>query len=226
MATRSVLQTFLMNWNCPDRPFTGLYSSWKLLDYCRRTRVGPRLKTLAINTVSAGNATGTRAILQDLVGEINETCNVGILDDHEVLYIDRVECDWPLRVQLQAGSRVPVHCTAIGKLLLAHQEEDAQKRILKTADLRRYTKHTITNPGVLEAQLAQIVAQGYSINNQEDAIGLIALAVPVRNSDGQVIAGLGVHAPEPRFNIKQALDRLAVMRMAADRLQNVLSDSA
>ena len=191
-----------------------------------RFGVGPRLKTLAINTVSAGNATGTRAILQDLVGEINETCNVGILDDHEVLYIDRVECDWPLRVQLQAGSRVPVHCTAIGKLLLAHQEEDAQQRILKTADLRRYTKHTITDPGVLEAQLAQIVAQGYSINNQEDAIGLIALAVPVRNADGLVIAGLGVHAPEPRFNIKQALDRLATLRAAAGRLQTVLSDPA
>jgi len=70
----------------------------------------------------------------------------------------------------------------------------------------------------LEAQLEQIAAQGYSINKQEDAIGLIAMAVPVRDPQGDVVAGLGVHAPEPRFPIAKAIEHLGLFQEAADRI--------
>ena len=170
---------------------------------------GDRLRTLAINTISSAQSTrSTHAILNALVSDINETCNIGMLDGHEVIYIDRAECDWPLRVQLRAGSHVPVHCTAIGKLLLANMESEQRDLFLQTATLKKYTKYTINNPQLLEAQLDQIAAQGYSINNQEDAIGLIALAVPVRDPNGVIFAGLAVHAPSPRYSIAKAIKDL------------------
>src|SRR3546814_11643822 len=79
----------------------------------------------------------TRAILQGLVDEFEETCNVGILDQDEVVYIERVEGVSPLRHHLQVGSRVAVHCTAIGKLLVAEQHKNVRTRILKAKPLKR-----------------------------------------------------------------------------------------
>ncbi len=184
---------------------------------------GERLRTLAINTISSTQSTrGTHAILDTLVSDINETCNVGMLDGHEVIYIDRAECDWPLRMQLRPGSHVPVHCTAIGKLLLANLDDEQRSMILQTAELRKFTKYTTTSPDLLEAQLDQIVAQGYAINNQEDAIGLVALAVPVHDPNGAVIAGLAVHAPEPRYSIAKAIDDLPKFKDAATRIGHAM----
>lgn len=180
---------------------------------------GSRLRTLAINTISSVQSTrGTHSILQKLVDEINETCNIGMLDGNEIIYIDRAECDWPLRVQLRPGSHVPVHCTAIGKLMLANLGPDQRQQTLRTIDMRKFTKNTITDPQLLEAQLDQIAAQGYSINNQEDAIGLIAIAVPIRDPNGTIVAGLGVHAPEPRYSISKAISDLPKFQVAAERI--------
>jgi len=180
---------------------------------------GQRLRALAINTISSSqNTRGTHAILKSLVDEVKETCNIGMLDGDEVIYIDRVECDWPLRVQLKVGSHVPAYCTAIGKLLLSYQDGDARERFLQSTNFRKFTKHTITEPTLLSSQLDQIAAQGYSINNQEDAIGLIALAVPVRDPQGDIVAGLAVHAPEPRFPIAKALEHLPTFHDAAARI--------
>ena len=180
---------------------------------------GTRLRTLAINTISSVQSTrGTHTILQKLVDEINETCNIGMLDGNEIIYIDRAECDWPLRVQLRPGSHVPVHCTAIGKLMLANLGAEQRVQTLRTMDMRKFTKNTITDPQLLEAQLDQIAAQGYSINNQEDAIGLIAIAVPIHDPNGAIVAGLGVHAPEPRYSIAKAISDLPKFHAAAERI--------
>ncbi|MFQ5774327.1 MAG: IclR family transcriptional regulator [Kiloniellaceae bacterium] len=188
-----------------------------------RYAIGPRMNRLALDTLYAScQAAPTRAILQELVATIGETCNVGMLDGHEVVYIDRVECDWPLRVRLQAGSRVPVHCTAIGKLLLAHLPRKARRRWLAAAALPRYTDNTITDPGQFETELARILAQGYSTNDEEFALGLIAVAVPIRERGGRVLAALAVHAPTPRLSVEAACAHLPTLRAAAQRLGEAL----
>lgn len=188
-----------------------------------RYAAGDRLRGLALSTISSSQGTrATHSLLKQLVDEINETCNVGMLDGNQVIYIDRAECDWPLRVQLKAGSHVPAHCTAIGKLLLAFLPVEQRERIISTMEFRKFTKYTITEPAILEAQLDQIAAQGYSINNQEDAVGLIAMAVPVRDPQGEVIAGLAVHAPEPRFPIARAIQTLPLFQTFAARIGEAL----
>jgi DNA-binding IclR family transcriptional regulator len=86
------------------------------------------------------------------------------------------------------------------------------------------TQYTITDPDLLEAQMEQIAAQKYSINNQEDGIGLIAIAVPVRNAQGEVLAGLAVHAPEARFPIASAIERLPELHLAAEKIGQSMFD--
>lgn len=184
-----------------------------------RYGIGQRLNRLALSAISnAHQNKASHAVLQALVAEVRETCNVGMLDGHEVVYIDRVECDWPLRVQLSAGSRVPVYCTAIGKLLLAHLDAESRRNIITSGPLKRYTENTITDPDELEANLEEIRLLGYSINNQEDSVGLIAMAVPVRDAHGHVVAGLAVHAPEARLSIPAAKRLLPRFRDAAAKI--------
>jgi DNA-binding IclR family transcriptional regulator len=184
---------------------------------------GERLAHLGMRSISARLSRGpAHKILVDIVNQIGETCNIGMMESNEVVYIDRVECDWPLRVQFHPGSRVPVHCTAIGKLLLAHMDEEARREVLSIAKLTRYTKHTMTDRRELEAHFELIRQQGYAVNDQEDAIGLVAVAVPIRNAEGEVVAGLAVHAPIPRFTVDDATKRLPLFNDAAIRIADAI----
>lgn len=181
--------------------------------------IGPRLTKLSLDALGAVSHTGpTRAILKALVGEIGETCNIGVLDGREVIYIEREECDWPLRPQLRAGSRVPVHCTSIGKLLLAHQTRSVRQRTVAAAPLDRYTEHTITDPGALEESFAEIRKAGYATNREEYNAGIVSLAVPIKNAEGRVVAGLAVHAPLVRMHLGTGLDYLPKLRDTAEQL--------
>jgi len=182
--------------------------------------VGARMVRLSLNAIGvAWRMAPMRAVLKDLVANVGETCNIGVLDRDEIVYIDRVECDWPLRLQLQAGSRVPVHATAIGKLLLAHLPSRTRRRLIEAAPLPSLTDQTIIDPAVLEGELKTIRRHGYATNRSENVSGLIALAVPVYDGEGRVVAGLAVHAPEARMNIAEAETHLPTMRAVAATLQ-------
>lgn len=188
-----------------------------------RYMLAARARRLALDIISASHISGAvRAILYRVVSTVNETCNIGMLDGYEQIYLDRVECNWPLRVPLRPGSRVPSHCTAIGKLLLAYLPSRQRDRLLTAMPLTRYTDYTITDRKAFEAHLAEIRAQGYSINDQEDSIGLIAIAVPIRDRSGRVFAGLAAHGPEVRFSIEQAKAYLPFLNTAADELGTAL----
>lgn len=190
-----------------------------------RYGVGPRLCSLAVNALQASVGGGAvHAILEEVVELIGETCNLGVLDRTEVVYVDRVECDWALRLQLQPNSRLPVHATANGKLLLAFLPERSRRRVLSNADLTAFTPNTITERDRLEAEFARIRERDYSTNDQEFHLGLIGLAVPVRDSRGQVLAGLAIHAPLPRLDIDSALRHLPELREAAARIGSAMEE--
>ncbi|MDD9878390.1 MAG: IclR family transcriptional regulator [Magnetovibrio sp.] len=182
--------------------------------------VGARMVTLSLNALHAAyRLAPMRTVLKDLVATIGETCNIGILDRDGVVYIDRVECDWPLRLQFRPGSRVSVHATAIGKLLLAHLPSRTRKRLITAAPLPALTENTITDPDVLEEELKTIRRRGYATNDSENLTGLIALAVPIYDGDGKVVAGLAVHAPDARMSVKKAEEHLPTMRAVAAAMQ-------
>lgn len=189
-----------------------------------RYGVGPRLGTLAVNAIRAAVETGAvHAILETLVARIGETCNIGILDRTQVVYVDRVECDWPLRLQLQPNSRLPAHCTANGKLLLASLEERSRRRLIAGLNLERFTPNTITDPARLEKACREIREQDFAANDQEFHLGLIGLAVPIRDALGHVIAGLALHSPLQRLDLEGARRHLPALREAAARMGDALT---
>ena len=167
-----------------------------------------------------------QAILEDLVGEVGETCNVGVLDRDRVVYIARVECDWPLRLQVGVGSRVPIHATAIGKLLLAHLPSRTRRRIIEARPLEQFTDKTLINAEGLESQLATIRRQGYAANDEENMVGMMGFAVPINDPQGRVAAGVALHAPKARMTVAAAEAHLAAFQRAAGRLETFIADLA
>jgi DNA-binding IclR family transcriptional regulator len=188
-----------------------------------RFMIGSAFTKLALRAISAPSAGSLRrAVMEELVAVVRETCNVGVLDGHEVVYIDRVECDWPLRAQLQPGSRLPAYCTAIGKLLLAQLPPGKLRQYLQAVALKPLTPNTITDPDRFIEAMKAIRNDGYSINNQEDSVGLLAIAVPIFNEKGAIAAGLAVHGPEVRLPKERALSLLPQLRETAQILGGIL----
>jgi DNA-binding IclR family transcriptional regulator len=191
----------------------------------RRYAPGPRLAALGRNVMlNASLRTERHAILARLVEEIGETCNFTMLDGEAVVYLDRVEAAWPLRMNLSSGSRVPLHCTASGKLLLALLPKDARVRLSAHLALTRYTDTTITDPRRLSAELARIRAQKYATDNEEFHTGLVCVAVPIADARRRVCAAIAVHAPVSRMPLERALAHLPGLRRAAASMAATFAD--
>jgi IclR family transcriptional regulator, acetate operon repressor len=188
---------------------------------------GPRLWELFLKAQAGSWSMGpVRSIMETLVGDVRETCNLGVFDRNAVLYIERVECDWPIRVQLAAGSRVPLHASAIGKLLMAHLPAPARRKLVEGLDKPALTANTLTADDVLQDAFGEIRKSGYALNNSENVDGLIGLAVPVRAQNGRVIAGLSVHAPETRLKLSRTVDLLPRFQRAANEIGEHLNEGA
>ena len=177
---------------------------------------GPRLAALGRNVMlHSGLRAAGRAVLAGLVEELGETCNFTMLDGAEVVYVDRVESSWPLRMNLNAGSRVPLHCTASGKLLLALMAKAAREPLCARLPLKRYTPTTFTDRAKLAAELERIRRAGHATDNEEYHAGLVCVAVPVLDAADRACAALAVQAPVSRMPLERALAHLPALRRAA-----------
>jgi DNA-binding IclR family transcriptional regulator len=187
---------------------------------------GPRLLGLARHLIAGSSqATARHAILAAAARRIGETCNLSTVRDGEVVYLDRVESEWPLRLQLPVGTRVPLHCTASGKLYLASLAPAPRAALLRGLKLEPCTANTITDSETLNAALAEIRETGVGTDNEEFLEGMVGVAVPVTDTKGRFFAALAVHAPLLRMSLAQALTHVPVLREAAAEL-SALSDAA
>ncbi|CDY77734.1 Transcriptional regulator, IclR family [Caballeronia glathei] len=176
----------------------------------------PRVRSLAVNVLMhAGPAAARHALLEQLVAAVGETCNLTMLAGNDVVYVDRVETGWPLRMHLQAGSHVPLHCSASGKLLLSFLPKDRRERMIETLPLRAYSERTITDRDALRRELATTRRRMLAINNQEHLQGLIAIAVPVMLDRNRACAAISVQAPVGRLSLDDMLAFVPDLRQAA-----------
>lgn len=191
----------------------------------RRYELAARSTSLAFAILSNNPGSIRRhQILQGVVRDLAESCNLTVLQGGEVMYLDRVEAAAPLRVAFQKGSRVPAHCSASGKLFLALMPRSRRERLLATLPLDRFTANTLTEPGALEAELQQIKRQGYALDDEEFLTGLFCVAVPILDRDGRdCVAALALQAPVVRLWRENTPERLPVLRAAASALASTLT---
>lgn len=188
---------------------------------------GPRLFEFAHWIIGSAHLNLERkAILGSLVESVRETCNLSVPNGNRMVYADRVESSWPLQLQLPTGSQVPLHCTASGKIYLSSLPEDEAPHVISRLHLERYTAATITDPDDLLKELGRIRAAGFAWDNEEFLEGLIAVAVPVRNSLDQFCAALTVHGPTRRMSLEDAKTRLPALRRAASKIELLICREA
>jgi IclR family transcriptional regulator, acetate operon repressor len=170
----------------------------------RAYAVGPRLARFALDVLTNDRvASQRRVILRKLVADVGETCNLSMLRKGELVYLDRVEADWPLRLHLPAGTALPPHCSASGKLLLAFKPA---------------AERTITDRSLLASELDRIAANGYAVDNEEYVVGVACVAVPVRDAAGEVIAAVAVHAATARLPLARAIEFAPKLHEAAAQI--------
>jgi IclR family transcriptional regulator, acetate operon repressor len=193
----------------------------------RRLIIGPKFTNLAFGALSSSMRHDTpHVVLQRLVHTLNETCNIGTLLNGEVVYLDRVEAEhWPLRLHYTVGSRVPLHCSAIGKLFLALAAAPRRRRLLQSLELRRFTDSTITDSARLETELRQIRKEQVSFDREEYLVGVVCMAVPVIGKNGEMLAALAIQAPQARMNVQTARRHLPALRHAAAELAEIFQET-
>ncbi|GAA6181855.1 IclR family transcriptional regulator [Shimia sp. NS0008-38b] len=180
---------------------------------------GDRLRSLAVNTMSSERVRTARlAILKGVAEKVGETCNLAIPDREGMTYLDRVETKWPLRIQLPRGTQVPFHCTASGKMYLSTLRSATLNGVLDAQALKPETEKSITSPDILRAELKVIGERGYSTDNEEFMTGMAAIAVPILDPQGRLVATLSIHAPVQRYQLTEIIGFLAPLQEAAEKL--------
>jgi len=141
--------------------------------------------------------------LKELVNQCNETVHLGVLEEGEVLYIAKEESSQTIRMISYVGRRAPLHCTALGKVLLAYLAEEKRKKILGQKELLRFTKKTITDRKELEKELNKVKKQGFALDREENEKDVRCIAAPIKSYQGGVIAAISISGPVYRIDINQ-----------------------
>jgi DNA-binding IclR family transcriptional regulator len=180
-----------------------------------RYRLGLKLFELGTKAVSQLDLRErARPFLEKLVLETSETVHLCVLDDSEVVYLDKVEPTRSVRMATSVGRRNPMHCTAVGKAIMAYLPDAEVEAIIHRQGMKSMTPNTITNFLELKNELSTIRQRGYSIDNEEIEEGVRCVGCVVRNFSGDPLAAISVSGPA--FRVTQAkVAGLALPVMAA-----------
>jgi DNA-binding IclR family transcriptional regulator len=170
--------------------------------------IGRRMRDVGLLApLQAGLVELASPYLHDLYGATLATVHLAVRDGEEVLYLDRLGGSTSVPIVSTVGSRLPMHATGVGKVLLAHAPLEVQQAVL--AELPRITPYTITQPGRLRRQLAQVLRDDCALTVEEMSLGACSVAVPVRHHQ-DVVAALGIVVPSVRRDRAKLVTALTV----------------
>jgi DNA-binding IclR family transcriptional regulator len=140
----------------------------------------------------------SQPVLLKLVDTIGETAHISVLDNLDVVYLSKVECNHPVRFLTYAGKRNPPYSTSSGKVLLAYSRDELVDQVIEKG-LEKYTKNTITDPQKLKSLLKQIRETGFAYSIEEFTEGVTSIAAPIFDYKGNIIASLSIVGPIQRI---------------------------
>ena len=165
-----------------------------------------RIGSVYINQVSLHRE--AMPLLSELAASCRETVHLAILNEFEVFYLDKVESSQSIGMMSRVGNRSPAYCTGVGKVVLAHRNEENLEAFFRSVELKQYTPNTITDPSDLRLHLRKIREQGYAIDDSEHEIEVKCVAAPIRDRAEGVVAGISVSGP--------------IFRMTPERIESEL----
>ena len=194
----------------------------------KRWRLGYRLLIWGnLAAESSGLRHIARPVMEDLVSATRETAILTVYYQQEVVCIEKVETDHPVRMTLHVGTRRPPHAGPSSKVLMAYLPDEEIQAIVREKGLPRLCVNTITDPDRLREELARIRERGYAESHEETDLGAWGVATPVFDRDGKVVAAIGVAGPRSRYTEQRAQEFVALCRQAARRISALIgSDTA
>ena len=191
----------------------------------RKYRLGIRVTDLGMSAMSSiGLREHARPYLEELRQRSQYTVSLAVLDGPEILYVDRLpRRQSNIDLELHTGSRLPAHCTSLGKLLLAYLPDEEQRELLAEMTLTKRGPNTITSKKALLDELDTIREEHLAVNDEELAAGLYAIAAPVRNHAREVVAAVSLEAQSPMISLAQLVNALSPhLIVTADRVSGRL----
>jgi len=164
----------------------------------------PKILTLGYSYLSSTPLTvSAQPTLNAISRALGESCSLAVLNEGEVLYVSRSAASRVMSVALNTGSRLPAYCTSLGRILLAHLDEEALASYFAQVELKAFTDKTVVSEARLREILSRVQAAGYALVEEELEIGLRSIAVPVRGASGNVIAALNIGAQATRVSARK-----------------------
>lgn len=167
-------------------------------------RLGIKLFRLGHQAVSHLNLREIcRPFLTRIMDETKETVHLAVLDEDQVLYLDKVEGPHALRMPSRVGRHIPTYCTSLGKAMLSCLDDYEVKNIFRDRTLRPYTANTVKTLDRLLTDLRVIRRRGYSVDNEEIEIGLRCVGAPIRDYTGAMVGAISTAAPSARLSAQK-----------------------
>ncbi len=153
--------------------------------------------------------------MQMLADATGETVHLGTLIDSEIIYVHKVDSRHMLGMYSRVGRRAPIHCTAIGKVLMAWEHPERRQRVLQGAEFKRFRDKTIVEPAAFAAELERVKSQGFGEDREEFDDHIRCLGVPIFDRLGQPIAGMSVSFPTFRYDEAKAPEVVKMLQAAS-----------
>lgn len=188
----------------------------------RRFMLSPRLLSLARTWLDGSSLwTFAEPFMREVAGTLEESCSAAILSDEDVVYVARVAGKRIISVALHVGTRLPAHCTSMGRVLLSGLDDGDLAAFAARAAIRPNTPKTITDRATLAEAVRKAGRDGYAIVDEELEIGLRSIAVPVRDRTKRIVAAINVSTQSSRFSIEE-MEReiLPLLEGAARRIED------
>jgi len=185
----------------------------------RHWSVGPQAFLTGCTFTKTRSFVGvSRPHMRQLMEDCHETVNLAIEDQGEAIYLAQVECRQMMRTFARPGTRVPLHCSAVGKAIMLGMSDKALSKVLHQHGMPRLTVKTITSPALLRADLERARTVGYAVDDEEHAVGLRCISAPVYDETGDLVAAVSVSGPMARIVDEQVAQFGALALQAARRI--------
>jgi IclR family transcriptional regulator, KDG regulon repressor len=183
-----------------------------------RYRLGTKVIELAGSFLANSDLRSeSQPVLDNLAAQSDETVHLAVPSGTEVVYIAKVESAHPLRMYSYIGARLPMYCTALGKVILAFGDSDRTREVL-ARKLRPRTPTTITTADGLHTELESVRAQGYAIDDEENEVGIRCVSAPILDYTRLAVAAMSISGPSDRMDRRRCLELAPLVREAAHRL--------
>ncbi|RDI65625.1 IclR family transcriptional regulator [Nocardia pseudobrasiliensis] len=188
-----------------------------------RYTLGARLFELANRSLERRDVrTVARPHLEALNASTGQTVHLATYESGEAIYIDKLDATQSVRMYSRVGRPAPLHCTAVGKVLVSAQPRGQWRTIAEKIDYHPFTERTIRGPERYVAELETVVSQGFAEDHEEHESFVNCIGVPIRNGTGAVIAALSVSVPDMLLDHEQVLGLLPRLRATADTISTAL----